>query len=172
MKLILKNDMNKKKKQHLINKEIRATEVRVAEGIMPLHEAMKLAEDQFLDLVLINDKTQPPICKIMNYEKFIYELGKKEKERPKTLDVKEIKLGPNTAENDLDYRAKHIIEFLKKGHKVKISLQFRGREMAHIDLGKALVLKLIVAVEDYGTAEALPTMEGKKMFCHLKPKQK
>lgn len=161
--------MKKQKKQHLINQEIRGTEVRVAdEGVMSVVEALKLAESKFLDLVLINDKSTPPICKIMNYEKFIYEQGKKAK--VKTLDVKEIKLGPNTAENDLAYRAKHIIEFLQKGHKVKITLQFRGREITHIDLGKALLLKLVVSVEEYGILEALPSMEGKKMFANLKPK--
>ena len=161
--------MAKKKKEHLINQEIRVTEVRVADrGIMATSEAIKLAESESLDLVLINQTSSPPICKIMNYEKFIYELGKKPKN--KTLDVKEIKMGPNTAENDLAYRAKHIIEFLNKGHKVKLSLQFRGREMAHIDKGKAIMLKLVVDVEEHGTPESMPTMEGKKMFCLLKPK--
>jgi translation initiation factor IF-3 len=162
---------NKTKKQHSINREIKATEVRVAEdGVMSLQEALTLAESRFMDLVLINDKTSPAICKILNYEKFLYELNKKSK--PKTLDVKEIKLGPNTAENDLDYRSKHIMEFLKKGHKVKLTLQFRGREMAHIDKGKALLLKLILSVEEFGVPEGLPSMEGKKMFATLKPKQK
>jgi len=161
--------MKKNKKQHLINGEIRATEVRVAdEGVMTIQDANRLAVSREMDLVLLNDKTTPPICKIMNYEKFIYELGKKPKN--KTLDVKEIKLGPNTAENDLAYRAKHIIEFLKKGHKVKISLQFRGREMTHIDIGKALLLKLCVSVEEFGVLESMPDMEGKKMFAYLKPK--
>jgi len=162
---------NKVKKQHLINREIRATEVRVTEdGVMSLQEALVLAESRFMDLVLINDKTTPVICKILNYEKFLYELNKKPK--PKTLDVKEIKLGPNTAENDLEYRAKHIKEFLQKGHKVKLTLQFRGREMVYVDKGKELLLKLILSVEEFGVPEALPSMEGKKMFATLKPKQK
>jgi translation initiation factor IF-3 len=135
---------------------------------MTLQDAMRLAQSKFMDLVLINDKANPPVCKIMNYEKHLYELSKKPKN--KSLDMKEIKLGPNTAENDLSYRAKHIIEFLKKGHKVKITLQFRGREMTHIDLGRALLLKLIVSVEEAGIPEAMPNMEGKKMFVTLKPK--
>jgi translation initiation factor IF-3 len=161
--------MKKTKKQHLINQEIRATEVRVTdEGIMQLQDALRLAESKFMDLVMMNDKSLPPVVKIMNYEKFLYDLSKKPKN--KTLEVKEIKIGPNTSENDLDYRSKHIIEFLQKGHKVKISLQFKGREMAHIDKGKTLILKLIVSVEEYGIPESLPTMEGKKMFCLLKPK--
>jgi translation initiation factor IF-3 len=163
--------MNKKKKQHFINNEIRATEIRVAEhGVMTLPEALKIAEASEMDLVLINDKATPVVCKIMNYEKFIYEQGKKAK--PKTLEVKEIKMGPNTAENDLAYRTKHIIEFLEKGHKVKLSMQFRGREMAFINRGKELMLKLIVSVEAYGMAEAMPNMEGKRMYAMLRPKSK
>jgi translation initiation factor IF-3 len=161
--------MKKNKRQHLINSEIKATEVRVTdEGVMTIQEANTLAASREMDLVLLNDKTATPICKIMNYEKHIYELNKKPKN--KTLDIKEIKLGPNTAENDLAYRAKHIIEFLKKGHKIKISLQFRGREMTHIDIGKALLLKLCVSVEEFGVLESMPDMEGKKMFAYLKPK--
>lgn len=162
--------MKKDKKQHLINREIRATEVRVAEhGVMSLQNALNLAEQSEMDLVLINDKVAPPICKIMSYEKFIYELGKKPK--PKTLETKEIKLGPNTSDNDLSYRTKHIIEFLQKGHKVKVSMQFRGREMAFVDRGKELMLKLIVSVEEHGIAESIPKMEGKRMFTTLRPKK-
>ncbi|TXG80782.1 MAG: translation initiation factor IF-3 [Spirochaetes bacterium] len=161
--------MNKKKKEHKLNSEITYKEVRVTdEGIMSIGEAMKLAESQDMDLVLINEKAQPPVCRIMNYEKFIYEQGKKPKN--KTLDIKEIKLGPNTSENDLQYRIKHMIEFLQKGHKVKISLQFRGRQMQHIDIGQEQILKMILAVEEYGVPEAMPKLEGKKMFATIKPK--
>ena len=161
--------MNKKKKQHLINKEIKHPQVRVTEGgVMTIAEAITLAESKEMDLVLINENSNPPICKIMNYEKFIYELGKKPK--PKSLDLKEIKFGPNTSENDLAYRIKHITEFLQKGHKVKLTMQFHGREMAHVDAGKILMLKVIVAVEEFGSAESMPNMEGKKMFATLKPK--
>lgn len=159
-----------KKKQHKLNSEIIAKEVRVAEegGIMALSAALQIAESRNMDLVLINDKTVPVICKIMNYEKFIYELSKKPKN--KGLDVKEIKLGPNTTDNDLEYRIKHMVEFLKKGHRVKISLQFRGRQMQHIDIGQQQILKMIVAVEEFGSAEAMPKLEGKKMFAVIKPK--
>ena len=161
--------MNKKKREHLINNEIKASEVRVVEhGVIPIQEALKLAASSFMDLVLINDKATPPVCKIMNYEKFMYE--QKRKPKPKALDVKEIKLGPNTAENDLAYRTKHIIEFLQKGHKVKLSMQFRGREMAFVDRGKETMLKLIVSVEEHGLPESMPKMEGKKMFATLRPK--
>jgi translation initiation factor IF-3 len=161
--------MKKNKNQHLTNREIRATEVRLTDkGVMTLAEALKIAETEGLDLVLLNDKTTPVICKIMNYEKFIYEQAKKPKS--KNLEIKEIKLGPNTSENDLDYRIKHMIEFLQKGHKVKLSLQFRGREMAFIDKGKVNILKLIAAVEEFGIPESMPSMEGKKMFATIKPK--
>ena len=161
--------MNKDKNQYKINNQITAPEVRLPEGIISLKEALKLAESQELDLVLINSNATPPVCRIMNYEKFIYEQNKKPKN--KTLETKEIKLGPNTSENDLEYRIKHIVEFLKKGHKVKISLQFKGRQMQHIDIGQAQILKMIVAVEDYGVAESMPKLEGKKMFCLIKPKK-
>ena len=163
--------MKKDKKQHKLNKEITAPQVRVGEhGIMSLREALAMADAQELDLVLISETAVPPVCKIMNYEKFIYEQGKKPKN--KSLELKEIKLGPNTSENDLSYRTKHIIEFLNKGHKVKLSMQFKGRQMAFVDKGKELMLSLIVSIEDHGSAEALPILEGKKMICTLKPKSK
>jgi translation initiation factor IF-3 len=129
-----------------------------------------MADEQELDLVLINENAQPPVCKIMNYEKFIYQQNKAVKN--KSLDVKEIKLGPNTSENDLSYRTKHICEFLDKGHKVKLTMQFRGREMAFVDKGQEVMLKLIVSVEDHGSAESVPKLEGKKLQCTLKPKPK
>ena len=161
--------MKKNKREHKLNLEITYKEVRVTdEGVMETSEAIKLAESKDMDLVLINDKAQPPICKIMNYEKFIYELSKKPKN--KGLDVKEIKLGPNTSANDLEYRIKHMIEFLKKGHRVKISLQFRGRQMQHIDIGEEQILKMLLAVSEFGTPEAMPKLEGKRMFAIVKPK--
>jgi translation initiation factor IF-3 len=167
----MKKFNNKKKREHLLNEEIRYQEVRLGEhGIISIKEALRLAEQEEIDLVLINDKTQPPVCRLLNYEKFIYELNKKVKN--KTLELKEIKLGPNTSDNDIEYRVKHIIEFLEKGHKVKITMQFRGRQMNHIDMGQELLLKMILAVEEHGTAEALPKLEGKKMFATLKPKPK
>lgn len=163
--------MKKVKKQHKLNREITAPQVRVGEhGILNLKEALAMADAQELDLVLISETAVPPVCKIMNYEKFIYEQSKKPKN--KSLELKEIKLGPNTSENDLSYRTKHIIEFLDKGHKVKLSMQFKGRQMAFVDKGKELMLKLIVSIEDHGSAEAVPVLEGRKMICTLKPKTK
>jgi len=164
--------MAKNRRAHKINDEIIAREVRVDGVIMSIRQALLEAEKAEVDLVLINDKAEPVICKIVDYQKFIYEQKRKEKNKPKSLEVKEIKLGPNTAENDLEYRSKHIIEFLEKGHKVKLTMQFRGREMAFVSNGEILMLKLIDKVSDHGLPEAMPKMEGKKMMCTLKPKVK
>lgn len=159
-----------KKQQHLINREIRATEVRVDGTIMRFTEALAQAESQELDLVLMAPNANPPVCKIMSYEKYLYELGKKEKDKPKSLEVKEIKIGPNTSENDLTYRVKHISEFLKKGHKVRITMQFKGREVTYVSNGEAMILKLVLDVEEFGVAEAMPKLEGKKMSVIIRPK--
>jgi translation initiation factor IF-3 len=165
--------MNKNKNKHLLNREIRATEVRLTDGgIMPFFDALRLAESQDMDLVLMSPNANQPVCKIMNYEKFIYEQMKKEKEKPKPLEMKEIKVGPNTDENDLDYRIKHIIEFLERGHKVKITMQFRGREMAYVAKGEALILKLMLAITEHGVAGMMPKLESKKMFVTLRPLKK
>jgi translation initiation factor IF-3 len=160
------------KREHFINEEIREYSVRLPEGIVKTTEALKMAQDSEMDLVCVNTTTTPPICKIVNYEKFLYEQKKKLKNKVKTAELKEIKLGPNTSENDVEYRIKHIIEFLDKGHKVKISMQFKGRQMNHVDKGQELLLKLILEVEEHGTAESLPKLEGKKMSVTLKPKPK
>jgi len=164
--------MAKNRRAHKINDEIIAREVRVDGVIMSIRQALLEAEKAEVDLVLINDKAEPVICKIVDYQKFIYEQKRKEKDKPKPLDIKEIKLGPNTAENDLEYRSKHIIEFLGKGHKVKLTMQFRGREMAFVANGELLMLKLIDNVSEHGLPESMPKMEGKKMMCTLKPKVK
>jgi translation initiation factor IF-3 len=137
---------------------------------MRFTEALAQAESQELDLVLVAPNAIPPVCKIMSYEKYLYELGKKEKDKPKSLEVKEIKIGPNTSENDLTYRVKHIIDFLKKGHKVRITMQFKGREVTYVSNGEALILKLVLDVEEFGVAEAMPKLEGKKMSVIIRPK--
>jgi translation initiation factor IF-3 len=165
--------MNKKNKKHLINHEINTNQVRVTEGgIMSLKDAIQMAESKEMDVVLMSANSNPPVVKIMNYEKFIYEQAKKDKQKPKALELKEIKVGPNTSENDLSYRIKHISEFLDKGHKVKITMQFKGREMSYVDAGQALILKMILAVEEHGVPESMPKLEGKKMFCTIRPKTK
>jgi translation initiation factor IF-3 len=161
----------KNKREHKINEEITEYAVRIPEkGIVKTSDAIKMARDANMDLVLINSSAAPIICKIMNYEKFIYE--QKKKGKPKPLDVKEIKVGPNTSENDLDYRIKHMSEFLQKGHKVKITMQFKGREMAFVSKGEQLMLNLILKLTDFGSAETMPKLEGKKMFVMIRPKSK
>jgi translation initiation factor IF-3 len=163
--------MNNKKKHHLINNEIRANEVRLAEDgrIISLSDAKILAESQSLDLVLINEFSKPPIVKIMNYEKYLYYLNKNKKN--KIFNIKEIKLSYKITKNDLDYRIKHICEFLKKGNKVKLTMQFKGREISFIDIGKEIFFKLIIDIEGFGIPESLPKLEGKKLFCLIKPKK-
>lgn len=165
--------MKKKQKErlHKLNFEIKHQNVRVGEfGVISINEARKMASEQELDLVLINENSNPPVCKIMNYEKFIYQQTKNQKQ--KSLDIKEVKLGPNTSDNDLSYRIKHICEFLDKGHKVKLTMQFRGRENIFVDKGQELMLNLILSVDEHGTAESLPKLEGKRLQCTLKPKPK
>jgi translation initiation factor IF-3 len=160
--------VKQKEKQHKTNLEIVHPTVRVGEhGILSLKEAQQLADEQELDLVLINENTQPPVCKIMNYEKFIYQQSKTPKH--KTLDIKEIKLGPNTSENDLSYRTKHIIEFLEKGHRIKLTMRFKGREMKHVDKGMEVILNLILKLESFGISESVPKLEGKQIIGYLKP---
>lgn len=160
--------MKKGKKEHKLNHEITAPQVRLGEyGIISLKEALALTSDD-LDLVLISETAVPPVCKLMNYEKFIYEQSKKPKN--KSLDMKEVKLGPNMAENDLTYRTKHIQEFLQKGHRIKLSMRFKGREMAFVDNGMALMLRLILNLEANGVSEGMPKLEGKQIIGFLKPK--
>lgn len=165
--------MNKNKKQHFINREIRATEVRVAEvGVMTLSNALKMAEEQDLDLVLMSSSANPPVCRIMNYEKFIYEQNKKDKNKPKTPDLKEVKFSRTIGDNDITYRVKQIIEFLQKGHKVKLSMRFGNRELTYSKDGEQVLLNVIVKLEEYGVAEYMPKLEGRNMFVTVRPKSK
>lgn len=165
--------MNKNKKQHFINREIRATEVRVAEvGVMYLNDALKSAEDQGLDLVLISPSANPPVCRIMNYEKFIYEQIKKDKHKPKTPELKEVKFSRTIGEHDISYRVKQIIDFLQKGHKVKLSMKFGNRELTYSKDGEEVLLNVIVKVEEHGVPEYMPKLEGRNMFVTVRPKSK
>ena len=165
--------MKKQNRKEKLNEEIKIQKIRLTgDGfngeIVSLKEALYKSNELELDLVLVSENNEIGICKLMNYEKFIYEQNKKPKN--KALEVKEIKLGPNMADNDLTYRAKHIQEFLQKGHRIKLSMQFRGREMAFVDKGQELMLRFIVSIEDFGSAEAIPKLEGKKLITFIKPK--
>lgn len=166
-----------KKQEHNINEAITHRTVRITgDGIeskvCSTTEALALAQSMEMDLVEINDKANPPVCKIVNYGKFLYEKKKREKDNiqgNKTV-LKEIKLGPNTQDNDLSYKSKHAIDFLKSGHKVKISMLFRGREMAFKEKGEIIMLKFIQMLEEIGKPEFLPKFEGKNLFVTITPK--
>jgi len=162
-------------RKHKINDQIRGQEVRVVgdnveNGIIPLADAKELATSMELDLVLINDSASPVICKIMDYGKFLFDTNKKPKQ-PKTKPMKEMRYTPNIGESDFEFKLRHVISFLEKGHKVKAFVFFRGREMAFRDKGEAILLRLSVAIEDYGIPEGLPRFEGRKCNIIFKPKK-
>ncbi|HHV96500.1 MAG TPA: translation initiation factor IF-3 [Clostridiaceae bacterium] len=167
------------KDQLMVNEEIRDKEVRLIDvdgkmlGIMSAKEAQKLANARNLDLVKIAPKANPPVCRIMDYGKYIFELSKKEKEakkNQKVINVKEVRLSPNIEENDLNFKVRNTIRFLKDGNKVKVVVRFRGREIHHTSIGQELLERFAEAVKDYGTVEKKPKLEGKSMTLVLNPK--
>jgi len=163
----------------MVNEEIRDKEVRLIDvdgsmlGIMSAKEAQKLANARNLDLVKIAPKANPPVCRIMDYGKYIFELSKKEKEakkNQKVINVKEIRLSPNIEDNDFNFKVRNTAKFLKDGNKVKVTVRFRGREINHTSLGQELLERFAEAVKDYGTVEKKPKLEGKSMTIVLNPK--
>lgn len=161
-----------------VNREIRASKVRVIShtgeqvGVLSLQEALAMADAEGLDLVEIVPGSNPPVCKVMNFGKFRYDQTKREKESKKAqhqVKVKEIKIKPNTDENDLNTKTRHAREFLTKGNKVKITCTFRGREMAHPEIGEKLMVKFCADLEDIATIEAPPKMLGKMLSAVLAP---
>ena len=161
-----------------MNDRIRAREVRVIDdesgqlGVMPPFEALKLAKERGLDLVEISPTAQPPVCKIMDYGKFLYENEKKEraaKKKQKTITVKEVKFSINVDDHDYETKKNHVIRFLGEGDKVKASLRFRGREMAHQNLGRKVLERLVNEVGDKGIVEFRPRMEGNTVHVILAP---
>ena len=173
--------MNKNKVFHRINDGIRAPQIRiVGDGIeskvCSVQEAIKIAEPLDVDVVEINSNANPPVCKLIRYDKFLYEEKRKAKEiekknREQRVDVKEIGLGPNTDTHDIDFKVRHAINFLKEGDKVKLVMKFTGREMVYKERGQKLMLEFIQKLEDYGVAETLPKMEGKRMFVTIRQKK-
>ncbi len=145
----------------------------VEQGIYPLQEALKMAEEQELDLVEVSAKAVPPVCRVIDYSKFKYEHKKKQKEikskAHKTV-VKEIRFGPNTDDHDFNFKLKHAMNFLKEGAKVKAYVHFVGRTIVFKERGEVLLLRFAQALEDYGKVELLPKLEGKRMFLILNPK--
>ena len=144
-------------------------------GIFALRDALKLAEELELDLVEISPKAEPPVCKIIDYSKFLYQQKKKQKEmKAKTVKVivKEIRFGPQTDEHDFNFKLRHAEKFLKEGAKVKAFVFFKGRSILFKEQGEILLLKLATGLEDVGAVEQLPKLEGKRMTMFISPKKK
>ena len=142
-------------------------------GVYSTQEAMKIAQDQGLDLVEISPQADPPVCKIIDYNKFLYEKKRKEKEmkaKSKSAEVKEIRFTPGTDDHDFDFKSKHAESFLKEGNKVKAYVQFKGRAIMFKERGELLLLKFAERLADVGQPEALPKMEGKRMLIIFAPK--
>ena len=164
----------------MINGQIRDKEVRVIgedgeqKGVMPIKEAMRLAQEAELDLVKIAPKAQPPVCKIIDYGKYRYELARKEKEakrKQKTVEVKEVRLSPNIDTNDLNTKVNNAKKFICKGNKVKITLRFRGREMAHVQQSRHILDDFAQALSDVCVMEKPPKVEGRSMTMFLTEKR-
>ena len=163
----------------MINGQIRDKEIRVIGengdqlGIMSPKEAMKLAQEAYLDLVKIAPKAQPPVCKIIDYGKYRYELARKEKEakkKQKTVEVKEVRLSPNIETNDLNTKVNNAKKFISKGNKVKVTLRFRGREMAHVQQSKHILDDFADMLKDIAVVEKAPKVEGRSMTMFLAQK--
>ncbi len=167
--------------KHRVNRDITAPQVRVVDqegeqrGIMPLDEAMAIAEEAGLDLVEIAPQADPPVCRIMDYGKFRFEEQKKRqsaRKKQKQIQVKEIKFRPGTDIGDYNVKLRNLIRFLTEGDKVKVTLRYRGREMAHQELGRDLLKRVEKDLEEYGTVEQFPKMEGRQMVMVMAPKKK
>jgi translation initiation factor IF-3 len=161
-----------------INHRIRVPEIRVILeeeqlGIMPTHEALRLAEERGLDLVEISPRSQPPVCRIMDYGKYKYDEAKKKQQarkRASTVETKEIKFRPKTEEHDMDFKVKHVRRFLEGGNKVRLAVVFRGREITHPQTGMAVLNRVVERCGDIATVEATPNMEGRRMIMVIAPK--
>jgi translation initiation factor IF-3 len=161
-----------------INHRIRVPEIRVILeeeqlGIMPTHEALRLAEEKGLDLVEISPRSQPPVCRIMDYGKYKYDEAKKKQQarkRASTVETKEIKFRPKTEEHDMDFKVKHVRRFLEGGNKVRLAVVFRGREITHPQTGMAVLNRVVERCGDIATVEATPNMEGRRMIMVIAPK--
>ena len=144
-------------------------------GVYPTRKAMEMAEEQGLDLVEISPKADPPVCKVIDYKKFLYDLKKRDKAmnaKATKVVVKEIRFGPNTDEHDYDFKKKHAEKFLKEGAKLKAYVFFKGRSIVYKDKGEILLLRLATDLEDFGKVEQMPRLEGKRMTMFIAPKAK
>lgn len=170
---------NEKEQQHRINNHIRAKEVRlvgdnVEQGIYPIQEALRIADEMELDLIEISPTAEPPVCKILDYNKFLYQLKKRQKEqkaKAAKVVVKEIRFGPQTDNHDYNFKLKHAQEFLKEGAKVKAYVFFKGRSILFKEQGEVLLLRFVNDLEEYGKVETMPVLEGKRMIIMISPKK-
>ncbi len=172
------NFRKEQQQEHRTNRMIRIPEVRlvgegIEPGIYPTEKALEMAEAQGLDLVEISPNAAPPVCRIIDYKKFLYEKKRKEKEmkaNSKQSEVKEIRFTPSTDEHDFDFKCKHAEKFLKEGDKVKAYVQFKGRAIMFKDRGELLLLKFAERLAETGVLEGMPKMEGKRMLVIFAPK--
>ena len=172
----MKNDKNKN--QYRINEQIRVREVRIVSDngstVMPTRQALDVARDQGVDLVEISPNANPPVCRLIDYSKFLYQQKKRQKEmkaRQVKVEVKEIRFGPQTDEHDYQFKLKHAKEFLSDGNKVRAYVFFRGRSILFKEQGEVLLLRFANDLEEFGKVEGMPSLEGKKMFLYLAPKK-
>ena len=167
------------KDQHAINERIRAREVRlvgdnVTQGVYTIQQALAIADEQGLDLIEISPNAQPPVCRVLDYQKFLYQQKKRQKEqKAKSVKVvvKEIRFGPQTDDHDYNFKLKHAKGFLEEGSKVKAYVFFKGRSILFKEQGEVLLLRFANDLEDYGKVEQLPVLEGKRMIIMLTPKK-
>ena len=166
------------KNQYRVNEQIHVREVRVVSEdgseVMPTRKAMDLARQQGVDLVEISPNAQPPVCRLIDYSKFLYQQKKRQKEMKQKqvkVEVKEIRFGPQTDEHDYQFKLKHAQEFLLEGNKVRAYVFFRGRSILFKEQGEVLLLRFANDLEEYGKVESMPALEGKKMFLYLAPKK-
>lgn len=166
--------------EHKLNNLIRASSVRlvgenIEVGVYPIAQALKIANDLEMDLVEISPNADPPVCRVVDYKKFLYEQKKKKKEQKANQaksEVKEIRFGPNTDEHDFEFKLKHAENFIKEGHKVRAFVFFKGRSIVYKERGEVLLLQLAQRLTEIAKVEQLPKLEGKKMFLILNPKGK
>ena len=166
------------KYQYRVNEQIRVREVRIAgeDGsmVLPTRQALEMAREQGVDLVEISPNAQPPVCRIIDYSKFLYQQKKRAKEMKQKqvkVDIKEIRFGPQTDEHDYQFKLKHAQEFLTEGNKVRAYVFFRGRSIPFKEQGEVLLLRFANDLEEYAKVEQLPKLDGKKMFLYLAPKK-
>lgn len=172
-----KND--KEKDSHAINEQIRAREVRlvgdnVENGVYSIDEAMRIADEMECDLIEISPNANPPVCRVLDYQKFLYQQRKRLKEqkaKSTKVVVKEIRFGPQTDDHDYNFKLKHAMEFLKEGAKVKAYVFFRGRSILFKEQGEVLLLRFANDLEEFGKVEQMPVLEGKRMTIMITPKK-